>query len=220
MSEEMSFGFEFSSPITVQEIKEAVEGSPSKAIITGTLIAEGVTKNGNLYTIEEIEHIAREMVGKDVYFGIIKDSFVNGMPTKQKHADNAEDMIGKVISTSVDKEKGKAYYVAEIMNTVKNTDIVSKIKTGWGNSIGGFVAKAHYVFDKFGKLCMKIKDMIVDHLCIIPPSIVRGQDIAKIESIQVQEVMNFVDVPSVPEPIMPPLDVNIKFKAGKNIKFL
>jgi len=67
IEEEMTFPFEFTSPvsITLEETKKGV------AIITGTLIKEGVSKNGNIYTIEQLEEIAKQAEGIPIYYGVM-----------------------------------------------------------------------------------------------------------------------------------------------------
>jgi hypothetical protein len=44
---------------------------------------------------------------------------------------------------------------------------------------------------------MKIKNMTVEHVQLVPPSIVRGQDEAKVEDVTIQECM----VMEMPTPI-------------------
>ena len=57
------FSFDFQT--SVSKVTETARG---KAIIKGTLLIEGLSKNGNLYTIEEMKSIAKRTVGKSLFF--------------------------------------------------------------------------------------------------------------------------------------------------------
>jgi hypothetical protein len=45
------------------------------------------------------------------------------------------------------------------------------------------VNEAHMIVDEIKGKLMKIKDMIVQHVCLIPPEIGRGQDAAQVETV-------------------------------------
>ena len=203
----MEFPYVFYSPveITVEETSQGV------AMIKGTLLVEGLSRNKNLYTIEEMAGIAKRAEGVPMYYGTKKDINPNtGLPTKNLHADDEPNRIGRIIKTVLDVINRKITFIAEVANTSNYPDIISKIKSGWGVSIGGFVTKANWVFDKVKGLCMKIQNLTVEHVQLIDPSVVRGQDAAQVEDVSIQECM-IMDMP------VPRLSIT-NFNIGKGIK--
>lgn len=187
----MQFEYMFFSPLEVM-IEETSQGV---ALIKGTLLVEGISRNGNLYTVDEMENIAKQAVGKPIFFGVKNGINPNtGLPAKNLHNDEPENKVGKITETFLDPIKRRINFVAQIMNTEKFPDIIKKIKAGWGVSIGGFVTKAKYVLNEAKKLCLKIQDMVVQHVSLVDPTIIRGQDEAKVEDVHIQETMVF-DMP-------------------------
>jgi hypothetical protein len=188
----MSFRFEFVTPVSVS-VEETSQGV---ALIKGTLLVEGMSRNGNLYTIEEMENIAHQAEGKPIHFGVKEGVNPNtGKWSKNLHDDSDNTRIGKIISTTLDWINRKITFIAEVVNTPMFPDIINKVKAGWGISIGGFVQKAKWVLNKAKQICLKIEDMVVEHVSLIEPSIIRGQDEAKVEAVNVQETMTF-DIPA------------------------
>lgn len=213
MSEEfepiMEFPYLFYTPVEIT-IEETTQGV---AMLKGTLLVEGLSRNKNIYTIEEMQSIAKRAEGVPMYYGVKDDINPNtGMPSKNLHADDSENRIGKIIKTAFDAIKRKITFIAEVANTPKFPDIIKKIKSGWGVSIGGFVTKAHWVVDKVKGLCMKIHDMTVEHVQLVDPSVVRGQDEAKVEDVSIQECM-VMDPPA-------PVKLITSLTVGKDIKNL
>lgn len=200
MTEEISFNFEFQTPTKI-DIEEAAHGV---ATIEGTLLAEGVSRNNNLYTLPEMENIANQAVGIPIYYGTKVGINPNtGTICSTLHDDSDEQWIGKIIEAKLDKIARKIHFIAEVFNTEAHPDMIQQIKGGWGVSIGGFVTKAEYVKDEFGKQLLKIKDMIVRHLSVIPPTTIRGMDAAKIDNVHVQETLMIeesmlFDIPALP----------------------
>jgi hypothetical protein len=202
----MDFTFNFESPleISVQEVEEGL------AIIKGTLMVEGVSKNNRLYTIDELENIARQAEGVPITTGVKKILSADGKTIRTLHETDPENEIGRIMQTIFDKVKRKITFIGHIVNTPKFPDILQRVHEGWGISVGGVVHEAHHIMDKMGRLVMKIKDMIVQHVALIPPTVSRGQDEAQVEKVQViNEVMEFA---------LPP--VNIKVEIGKGVRLL
>lgn len=200
----MVFPFNFISPVNI-EIEEVSQGV---ALIKGILLVEGISRNKNLYTIEEMESIAERTIGVPIHFGVTTKINPNtGLLTKNLHDDSNESQVGKILQTFLDKINRKITFIGEVVNTEQFPDLISKIRKGWGISVGGFVTKANYVVDKIKGIVLKIKDLIVEHVTIVPPTIVRGQDEAQIDSVNIQETMIF----GFPEEI-------IEIKIGKGVK--
>lgn len=176
--------FECLSPINIMESAHGV------ALLKGTLLVEGISRNKNKYELDEMENIAKQAVGVPMYYGVKEGINPNtGMPAKNLHDDSDDHRVGRIIKTMLDKVARKVYFIAEVANTPLFPDLVDKIKTGWGVSVGGFVTKFNPVVDTIKGLCNKIKDMIVEHVTLISPQIVRGQDEAQVESVSVQETV-------------------------------
>jgi len=126
------FPFEYISP-TVVTIEESSTGV---AIISGILLREGKSRNGNLYTIDEMESYADQAVGLPLYVGTMRKVDPNfGIARNNMHANVKENQVGKIIRTVFDKAKRVIKFWAELVNTAKFPDIISKVKAGWGVSI-------------------------------------------------------------------------------------
>jgi len=188
----MSFPFNFVTPVNV--IQETTEGV---AIVEGTLLVEGISRNGNFYTVEEMKKIAKQTEGKPVFYGVTTKINPNtGLLGKNLHDNDESARIGRIMETLFDAVKRKITFIAEIVNTVAHPDVIHKIKSGWGISIGGFVMNAKRFYNKkLKRIVLKIKDMVVEHMQIVPPSITRGQKDAKVKSVKIQETMIFPVLP-------------------------
>jgi len=203
----MQFPYIFFTPVEIM-VEETEHGV---ALIKGTLLVEGVSRNGNLYTVDEMENIAEQAKGVPIYFGV-KDGINpnTGLPTKNLHADDSENKVGKIIDATLDAIKRKIYFVAEVVNTAKFPDITKRIRAGWGVSIGGFVTKAKYVLNAAKKVCLQIQNMVVEHVALVDPTVIRGQDEAQVENVRVQECMVFEDVPQI----------HLVIKSGRGVRIL
>jgi len=186
IEEEMTFPFEFTSPvsITLEETKKGV------AIITGTLIKEGVSKNGNIYTIEQLEEIAKQAEGIPIYYGVMTKRDPNtGLLMKNMHANIKENKVGRIIKAWLDKASRKVKFIAEVVSTPKFPNLIKRIKSGWGVSIGGIATKAKYVMDEAKRILLKILKLKLNHVQLLSPQIVRGMDSAKVEGVTINETM-------------------------------
>lgn len=193
----MMFDWQYVSPVAV-DIEETEQGV---AIIKGTLLSEGVTGNGHLYTLEEMENIARGAEGVDIYYGTMtKFEESIGMYKKNAHADVSENKVGRIMKTIFDRAARKISFIAQILNTDKYPDLIKKVKSGWGISIGG-KAKGQFLLDTLGRLVTKVCGMQVNHVALLDPNTPRGQQSAQVESEPVvqefQESMAFYEIPSV-----------------------
>lgn len=195
LREGMSFDWEYISPVAI-DVEETEQGV---AIIKGTLISEGVTGNGNLYTLDEMENIARGAEGVDIYYGTMtKFEESIGMYRKNAHADVNENKVGKIMKTIFDRVARKVLFIAQIMNTDKYPDLISKVKKGWGISVGG-KGKGQFLLDALGRLVTKVCGLQVRHVALLDPHTPRGQQSAQVESDPVdkefEETMTFYELP-------------------------
>lgn len=187
------FQFEYTSPakVTVEETSQGV------AIIQGTLLSEGISRNGNLYTVEEMEYIAHQGEGIPIYVGTMTKADPNtGIMCKNMHANVNDNKVGEIIRTAFDSLSRRIKFWAKIYNTESYPDIIEKVKSGWGVSIGGLATKAKHIFDGISnKIVTKIMGLQLNHVQLLAPSVVRGQDTAQVENVQVQESMIFYEMP-------------------------
>ena len=164
-----NLGFSFKSPI---EIEAQVSG---RAIIRGVLLSEGISRNGNLYTISEMAHIAETVVDTPIEVGI---------NWRGKHARSPR--VGKIIRAWLDKKARKIFFVAEVWGS-----IAKRVREGWGVSIDGIAKKASYVMMESGKIVTKIRDLILTKVQIFGREGRTGVPSAKVTSVQVEESMAF-----------------------------
>ena len=185
------FPFEYISPTHIS-IEESYRGV---AIITGTLLAEGISRNGNLYTVEEMANIAPQAEGMPIYVGTMEGINPNtGLKVKGIHANLEENRVGRIIRAVFDPIARKIKFWAEIVNTANHSDIIQKIKKGWGISIGGIATNAKYTLDKIAnRIVTKIMGLQLNHVQLLAPNVIRGMDSAQVEGVQVQESMLFYE---------------------------
>lgn len=206
------FSWEFVSPTQI-DIEETSQGV---AIIKGTLISEGVSKNGNVYSIDEMEKLAKTAEDAPIYFGTMDkyDPDV-GLMKKNAHANVKTNLVGKIMSAIYDAISRKVRFIAQIMNTDKFPNLIEEVKSGWGISIGG-KAKGQLMLDQFGRMLTKIKDMIVNHVQLLRPEVARGQEAAQVEGepepTEIQESFTFYEVP---QPNVK--EINIKMGHGGSV---
>lgn len=180
------FPFEFIAPLVV-DVEETAHGV---AIIKGTLLAEGVSRNGNVYTIAEMKKIAAQAVGMPMYVGTMtKMDPISGITKKHMHRDVKEHRVGRILEAWFHKASRTIKYVAELINTTIHPKIIQEVKIGWGVSIGGVAHKAQIILDQFGRILTKILGMKLDHIQLLPPTVITGQGEAKVEEMTVQETM-------------------------------
>ena len=170
----MKIKFSFKSPILIEEI------NINQAIIRGVLLSEGVSRNGNLYTINEMEKIAVQCANLPIQFGITEEG---------RHKEGKT--IGRIIRAWLDKTARKIRFIGEVYG-----DFAHKVKANWGLSIEGIVKEAKYVKSKLGKIILHIKNVIMRKIQLVEPSTKRGVSSAKVESVEVRESMSFDREPS------------------------
>lgn len=217
MSVEFEYQFEITTPVL------EVEESADFKILHGIFLRlDSTTKNGHTYQNEEGEQIARTLHGMPVYYGLkmtvkpihLTDSLniKNKVLVKSGHDKTKGQEIGRVIRTVYDKLNKIIRGSVKIWNTLRFPDILSKVRKGWGFSIGGKMAG--YIntgrFNELGKPIIKMVGMIANHLQLLHPNMPRGVPDAKVTDIE--ETINFDPCPwglcEVP-PILGPSDGSI-----------
>lgn len=192
--EEMNFTFEFTSPMEVDVAETAI----GVAIIKGTLLSEGISRNGNLYSLDQMEKIAKTAEGAPIYYGVMSTpTLMNGVPVKNAHANIEQNLVGQIMQTFLDPIAKKIRFIAKLFSTEQFPHLIEEVKQGWGVSIGG-KGKARFVLDALGRILTKIFDLTVNHVQLLRPETPRGQEAAQIESAEpkeIQESMIFYELP-------------------------
>jgi len=194
------FNFEFKSKSTEVTIEESASGK--RALIQGTMLREGISTNGFLYTLEEMENIAKQAEGVPIYIGSCTKLDTNyGIMRNGKHDNTEPNRIGRIISAVFDPIKRVIRYIAEIVNTATHPQVIEEVKAGWGVSIGG-TADANLVLDKAGRLFYKVSGMIFKHLQLLAPHNALGMNEARVEGVEIQESLEIQESMVFSEPIV------------------
>jgi len=192
MTEIMEFFFK--APLTI--IDETV-GKPM--VVECTLLAEGITKNGRLYTLSELKNVAEEAMGKPVYYGT--DPFMNEH-TNPLRGYSEVPQIGKVIKSWLDESARKVKAHIEITKE----ELKSIIRT-LGISIGGWADKVIHLF-KGGQRIWQVIGAKIDHIQLIPAGMPRGVEEAKVENV-IEESFLFPMIDSIETILMPNIEVDL-----------
>lgn len=164
--------FEYSSGVEIEESRQ------KSTIIKGVLLSEGISRNGNMYTVDEMRNIASNAVGLPLIFGV--------NPITNKHAKS--EPVGKIVRAHFDEVKRKIFFWAK----VTSQKIAESVKKGWRVSIGGIAKSAEYMLDSFGKIVMKLKNLVLNHVQLLTPTTQAGIPDAVVEQV-VEESMRFDD---------------------------
>ena len=197
IEETMSISFEFTSPLSV-DIEESLSGV---AMITGTLLAEGLSGNDNLYTIEEMESIAQSAQGAPIYYGTTTKIDPNtGKLTANMHRNYQGFQVGEITETWLDKAARKIKFRAHLIDNPQFPNLIENVKKGWGVSIGGKGLCQKFV-DAAGRVIKKIFGLVVNHVQLLTPNTPRGQDAAQVEGVepkQIEESLSWIIEEPVP----------------------
>lgn len=192
IEESMRFDFEFTSPLFF-EIEESAIGV---AMITGTLLSEGISRNGNEYTLDMMDQIAKTAIGAPIYFGTTTRIDPNtGRLTKNMHLKEAFAQVGEITETWIDNIARKIKFRAHIVGNENFPKLIEEVKKGWGVSIGG-KGFGKTFFDAAGRKITKILSMIVNHVQLLSPDMPAGVEDAKVESAEpkvIQESMTWFE---------------------------
>ena len=207
IEESMNMNFEFTSPFVV-EIEESVIGV---AMISGTLLAEGLSGNDNLYTIEEMQNIADTAKGVPIYYGTMTKINPNtGLLTANMHQNFEGYQVGEITETWLDKIARKIKFRANLVDNPNFPNLINDIKKGWGVSIGGRGLCQKFV-DAAGRVIKKIFGLSINHVQLLGPNTPRGQDAAQVEGVESKEIEESFswEVDKEPSPI--PITIHISY---------
>lgn len=153
-----------------------IEESKGQTFIEGCLISEGKSENGNVYSFESLRSIAESAVSAPLYYGT--------EPQTNRHT-KASGQIGRIVKTWFNKKLAKVFFKA----VITSKKIAESVREGFGVSIGG-IADGYNVLDKAGKIILKIRDCIVNHVQLLNPFTRRGMADSKVHRV-VSESMIF-----------------------------
>jgi hypothetical protein len=192
IEESMKFDFEYTSPLML-EIEESAIGV---AMVTGTLLSEGISRNGNQYTLDVMEQIAQTAIGAPIFFGTTTRVDPNtGKLTKNMHLKESFARVGEITETWIDNAARKIKFRAHIVGNETFPNLIDEIKKGWGVSIGG-KGFGRTFFDAAGRKITKLLSMIVNHVQLLSPDTPTGCEDAKVETAEpkvIQESMMWVE---------------------------
>lgn len=163
--------FQFESGVSVEESKQ------KSTVIKGVLLSEGISGNGNLYTVEEMKDIAKQAFGIPLYYGV---DWLN------RHAKG--EPIGKIVKAKFDSVAKKIIFWAKITNQ----KIAESVQKGWKVSIGGSAKFVQYMLTNLGKIVMRLKGITLEHLQLFEPHVKAGVSDAQVEQV-IEESMRFDD---------------------------
>jgi hypothetical protein len=154
---------------------EIEEGSHGKRF-TGILASEGVSRNGNVYTLETLESIANQANGLPLYYGTVTRINPNtGRLTKNMH-DLSGSQIGKIVKAWVEGKVVK--FIGEVFES-----FTGKIGKGWGLSLSG-KSLAHYSVDAAGRVLTHLKNFVLKSAQLLEPHTPRGMESAKVLEVE------------------------------------
>lgn len=196
----LNYEFQVICPL---EIEESLQ---DRVILSGVVLKlDSETKNGRIYQIEEADQIAQDLVGMPVFFGVKPPHLIStpqGLAIqKGKHDKDLNDLsssVGRVFKTIHDKANKTIKAWIEVWNNLKYPDLVQRIKTGWGFSVGGLAKDLRDMgmVNSIGKAVKKVFGMKANHLQLLEPDTPRGQDDAKVDEVKaVEESFNFDPCP-------------------------
>jgi hypothetical protein len=174
-----NLAFDYLAPIT------KIENDKKETFIEGTLISEGLSRNGNFYTFESLRTIAESAVSVPLFYGTTTGiDPKTGLRCRNLH-DRSKSPVGRIIKTWFDKNARKVFFKA----VVTSKEVARKVREGFGVSIGG-IADAKQALDQAGKIITKISEVIVNHVQILNPFEPTGMKGTKVHRV-VQESMTF-----------------------------
>ena len=159
-----------------------------------TLLSEGVSVNGKLYTVEETDFngVAQSALGKKIYFGInvfgehnapkIKGTFL------QKHTytfNKQAKAVGKIMKSWFDKATRKVKAKLKIWEP----SLIHRIREGFKVSVRG-------IFNRFrrvlygGKKAIQVMGLKIKDIQLLEPTTKTGIKGAQVERI-LEETMSF-----------------------------
>jgi hypothetical protein len=211
ISESMNFDFEFISPMEVDFEESAI----GVALVKGTLLSEGISRNGNLYTLDQMGKIASSAEGVPIYYGTMNKR-IDGVNVENAHANIEPHRVGEIMKTWIEESGRKIKFIAKIFSTDLFPHLVEEIKQGWGVSIGG-KGDAQYIIDSMKRVLTKVFNLTVNHVQLLRPETPRGQEEAQIECADQKEFQESMLFHELPEPNFKVKE--IRMREGDSVTF-
>jgi len=179
--------FIFESPLILEET------APEFVMVEATLLTEGVSEKGYLYTVDDADFglVAETAVNKSVYygqtiFGEHKAPRLKGQRLKDHSGMfSNKPPVGKVVRSWFDKKLRKVKAKLKIWDK----DLVKRIKRGFKVSIRGIFNTFQNVIHR-GREAIKVIGLKIKDIQLVEPDVEVGVKGAKIEHI-LEETMSF-----------------------------
>jgi len=183
----MDMEFMFTSPLILEETAK------NYVMVEATLLTEGLSKRGKLYTIDDTDFylVAETALNKPVYYGTNIFGEHKAPPVKgiwsQLHSGVYGNVkpIGKLVKTWVDRVARKVKAKIKIWDK----DIMHRIKEGFKISVRGLFDSFKYVMYK-GRKALKPLKLRIKDIQLLEPTTRVGVSGAKVERI-LEETMSF-----------------------------
>jgi len=172
--------FNFTSPLVVEETTRDF------VMVEATLLNEGVSKNGHLYTVQETDfvNVAKTAVGKPIYFGTnvfgehaappIRGTFL------QRHSGTFSEVkpIGKIVKAWFESHGRKVKAKLKIWEP----SLINRIREGFKVSVRGIFNKFRQVLFG-GRKAIQIIGLKIRDIQLLNPSTTAGVSGAKVDKV-------------------------------------
>lgn len=212
----MSSIISFQAPFIIEE-----STGKDFVVLKACLLAEGETGNGHFYEFTDFGRIAKDLIGKVVRYGATE---------KGKHIKGKLSEIGKVVEAWVDEKTKKIMGRIRVWNTKtfpRITETIISFGKGMGISVGGegglepILRNGLPVLIKTGHgFLAKVVNFIAKHIQLIPPNVPRGQEDAKVLSIE--EALSKVELVPIQETLFvePEIRIVFTYPKGSSVRIL
>jgi len=172
--------FNFTSPLIIEETTK------DYVMVEATLLKEGVSKNGHLYTVQETDfkNVAKTAIGKPIYFGTNIFGEHKAPPIKgtflQRHSGTFSEVkpVGKIVKAWFESHGRKVKAKLKIWEPT----LMKRIREGFKVSVRG-------IFNKFrkvlfgGKKAIQIIGLKIKDVQLLKPSTTVGVSGAKVDKV-------------------------------------
>lgn len=178
--------FNFISPLVVEETTK------DYVMVEATLLNEGVSRNGHLYTVQETDftNVAKTAVGKPIYYGTNIFGEHKAPPIKgtflQRHSGTFSEVrpVGKIVKAWFEARGRKVKAKLKIWEPT----LINRIREGFKVSVRG-------IFNKFrkvlfgGRKALQIIGLKIKDVQLLKPSATVGVSGAKVDKVLEESAM-------------------------------
>jgi len=176
-------------------VKNVEETTKDFVMVEATLLREGVSKNGHLYTVQETDfkNVAKTAIGKPIYFGTNVFGEHKAPPIKgtflQRHSGTFSEVapVGKIVKAWFESHGRKVKAKLKIWEPT----LMNRIREGFKVSVRG-------IFNKFrkvlfgGKKAIQIIGLKIRDIQLLKPSTTVGVSGAKVDKVLEESMLGGV----------------------------